>query len=865
MKDVIKIRGARVNNLQDVDVNIPLNKLTCFFGPSGSGKTSIAFHTLYSESKRRFLNSFPTYLKFFSDRPAPVDVDEIFPVLPVFALPQINPVVGTRSNIADIMHLTELLQNHFFHYSEELCKYHYQQFSDFKFTDYIREFLSESEAEVYHILIRSTDFMDFFESKPFPSRSIKSKRSKKIADFDQEHEYWEVLRFKDKTLSKLDEKVEEYLSKGITLYLYSTKINKVVDLSYKLGVKKCDVSDCGEIALKEKSILNFSPYNALGACSECGGFGETLDYDKDKLVDMAKSVKDEGVILLNYKRFGDQKEELKKILKKKKISITKPISELKEDFWKVLYEGEGSYQGFDAYFRYLERKKYKMNVRIFLRNIQKGSSCGRCHGTRLQPSVGQFFIDNTNELSLNKFMNQSLFDCLNYLTENKKNLYKDSKEAKKSYKKVVEILEVANSIGLGHLRLLRKAKTVSAGEYQRLLLLKYLSYDGTGALFVFDEPSLGLSELEMKSLLNAFRELIKKGNSVIVIDHNEYFKKQSDYLVEVGPGAGQFGGKILFEGERKIFKFKEIKNPLKPRKIKTRNFIELKKPVVYGREFNDIKLPINEVTWVRGSSGTGKTSVLINTLAAELHYLKEGSHLNITRGTFDKIKGSTDFKDIIIVDANLNRYTSRSTVGSMTGFFPVVRKHFSNLSVSKSLGLVDGNFSFNSDLGQCPKCEGKGVLTVEMQFLEDIVLECEDCKGKKLKPIYADIHDGNMTVHEAFSRPVSEVLSTIKLTPKFQRINEYLKILNLDYLSLDRQINSLSGGEKQRIYLLNKLQKSLTESIIFFENISFGLSKLELIKLCEFLQNLSMKNNTIVIIDQDQNFANIAGHIIEFD
>lgn len=865
MKDVIKIRGARVNNLQNVDVDIPLNKLTCFFGPSGSGKTSLAFHTLYSESKRRFLNSFPTYLKFFSDRPAPVDVDEIFPVLPVFGLPQINPVVGTRSNVADIMHLTELLQNHFFHYSEELCRVHFKEFVEFRFSDYIKEFMEDDESEVYHLFVGSTDFMEFFDSKPFPSRSIKSKRSKKVLDFEKEHEFWEVLRFKEKTLSKLDEKVKEYLDKQVTLFIFSEKLNKLTKLDYKSGLRRCNGASCTEVALKEKTILNFSPYNALGACSNCGGFGETLDYDRDKLVDLEKTVKDDGVLLLNYKRFGDQKEDLKKILKKKRISITKPISELPEEFWEILYKGSGTYQGFDAYFRYLERKKYKMNVRIFLRNIQKGSSCGECHGTRLQRSIGQFFVDKTHKNTLNSFMNQTLQEALSYLKAVKTKLYRESKESVKSYKKIIEILEVANAIGLGHLKLLRKAKTVSAGEYQRLLLLKYLSYDGTGALFVFDEPSLGLSDLEMKALLLSFRDLISKGNSVILIEHNEFFKKQSDYLVEVGPGAGHYGGKILFEGVRKEFKFKKIKNSLNPIKLSSTKIIELKKPQVYGHTYQDIKLPINGITWVRGSSGTGKTSVLINTLAAQLSYLKDGKHLNISRGNFESLTGNIDFTDVIIVDANLNRYTSRSTVGSMTGFFPVVRKHYSNLSVSKSLGLVDGHFSFNSDLGQCPKCEGKGILTVEMQFLEDIILECEDCRGKKLKPMYSEIHDGNMTVHDAFSKPVSEVLKNIKLTPKFQRINEYLKLLNLDYLSLDRQINSLSGGEKQRIYLLSKLQKSLNDSIIFFENISFGLSQAELIRLCEFLQKLSQKNNTIIIIDQDPNFEKIANNILKFD
>jgi len=333
----------------------------------------------------------------------------------------------------------------------------------------------------------------------------------------------------------------------------------------------------------------------------------------------------------------------------------------------------------------------------------------------------------------------------------------------------------------------------------------------------------------------------------------------------MGPGAGHRGGEVIFEGKRSDYKFIKFTHKLAPFTLKTTKKLVLRAPEIYGKKFRDIELPINGITWVQGKSGTGKTAVLINTLAAQLHYEKEGKHLNLTRGTFNSLIKAIDFKDVIIVDAKLNRYTSRSTVGSMTGLFPVLRKHFLGHSMAKSLGLKEGHLSYNSELGQCPKCEGRGVLLVEMQFLEDIILTCEDCKGRKLKTAYSNISDGDMTVHEAFSFPVSEVLERVKLTPKFQRIFEYIKILNLDYLALNRTINSLSGGEKQRIYLLNKLQKNLTDSIIFFENISFGLSSVELAKLCEFLKNLGQLGNTIIIIDQEPMFKDISNNSLKFD
>ena len=240
MKNYIKIRGARVNNLKSVDLDIPLNTITCFFGASGSGKTSIAFHTLYAESKRRFLNSFPTYLKFFSERPAPVDVDEIKPVLPVFALPQINPIVGTRSIVADIMHLTELLQSHFYHYGVEICNEHKDEFVPYMISDHIKQILSSNKKHAsnqkYYVYISRENFLELFETSPFPSRSAKSILSKSYNDFNEDDDLWEVSRFKESNLGdKLNTSLAAYLDKGCHLYLLDETNNKMISLEYKNG------------------------------------------------------------------------------------------------------------------------------------------------------------------------------------------------------------------------------------------------------------------------------------------------------------------------------------------------------------------------------------------------------------------------------------------------------------------------------------------------------------------------------------------------------------------------------------------------------------------------------------------------------
>lgn len=861
--DFIEIRGARVHNLKNVDLNIPLRKLICFAGPSGSGKTSLAFHTLLTESKRRFINSFPNSMKFFTERPAAVDVDQIFPVLPVFGLPQINPVMGSRAVVSDVMRLTDSLQNLFFTFSKELCPIHECELSIRPIIEQLKAQAPKKQEGIFYILIGPNEFQRVNGENFLPPRSFSEKR-KTIEPFNSEDELWEILRFKWENLSNLEKrwkelKLDQY---QINFYLWGGDLKKPLLLNFHFE-KVCP--QCDFESIPASMVSAFSPYSALGACPNCSGYGAKLIYDEAKIIDRDLTIMEGGLKLLNYGPFQDAYEELLKLLKKKKISIDSPIKKLPKDFFTLLEDGSGQYPGYGELKRYLETKKYKPSVRIYIRKLQREEQCLVCHSSRLNKNIHHY------KMKL-KDKNWSLDEIMSLTIEDAYPLFNNARPLLNSHEKrifgdICEKIKMAISMGLNHLSLLRKAKTLSAGEYQRLLLIKYLSFQGTDSLFVLDEPSLGLAEKELAKLIEGLKQIIDQGNTVILIDHSEQIQKASDHLVIMGPGSGKKGGEITYQGEPRTF-FKN-KEPVIWEKKKPRNnypeFIEVIGPEIYGKKYVDFKVPINEMTWVTGPSGTGKTSAIIKVMANSLFKQLYGDWLEDDVFEVKGIKNPASFEDVIVISSDLNRFTSRSSVGTITELSSVIRKHFLKLPIAKSMNLKEGHLSSNSELGMCTRCEGRGHITIEMQYLEDIVLECEDCKGLKIKPIYANISDGRMTVAEAYNLPLNQVLERIQLTPKFRRVWDYLKILNLDYLSLDRSLNSLSGGEKQRVFLLSKLLKNIHHSLLIFENISFGLSEKELKLLGMFLNDLIQLKNTIIIIDASHCFKYLAHWQLQFD
>jgi excinuclease ABC subunit A len=861
--DFIEIRGARVHNLKNLDLEIPLRKLVCFAGPSGSGKTSLAFHTLLTESKRRFVNSFPNSMKFFTERPAAVDVDRIFPVLPVFGLPQINPVMGARSVVSDVMRLTDSLQNLFFTASRELCPTHD---CELKLRPVGQQILAQlknaAPGGVYHILLGPNEFIRVFGEGFIPPRSYSSER-KTIETFQAEDELWEVMRFKFENQDSLEKKWQELklseLRLNYQIFGPGLKAPFQVKLSFEKSCPHCEFESRGV-----QTVSAFSPYSALGACPACNGYGASLVYDEKKILDRDLSLEDGAIKLLNYGPFQDAYAQLVKSLKRKKIPLDVPLKKLPKEFFEILEEGDASFPGLSELKSYLESKKYRPSVRIYIRKLQREEPCTTCHSSRLNQNIHHYRLSFADKnWGIHEIMELTIKDALALFNQKKSD---PKSHAGRLVLDIQEKLKLAQQMGLGHLALLRKAKSLSAGEYQRLLLIKYLTFKGTDGLFILDEPSLGLGETELAQLISGLRQIIDQGNTVILIDHSEYIQKHSDHLIVMGPGSGKLGGEITYKGgPRDYFLNKELPVwGVKHKAPKVSQFIEVQGAQIYGRNYPDFKVPLEELVWVKGDSGTGKTACLIKVMANTLYKKIYGEWLEDDAFSVKSLKAQKKFEDVIVISSDLNRFTSRSSVGTVTEFSSVIRKHFLKLPVAKSMNLKEGHLSANSELGMCARCEGKGEIVIEMQYLEDIVLECEDCRGLKIKPLYANISDGSMTVAQAYNLPLNQVLERMELTPKFRRIWEYLKILNLDYLSLDRPLNSLSGGEKQRIYLLSKLIKSIQNSLLIFENLSFGLSDRELKMLGTFLQDLLQFGNTVIVIDSSDCFKNLATSLIEF-
>jgi excinuclease ABC subunit A len=729
--DTIEIRGARVHNLKNIDLDLPLKKLVCFAGPSGSGKTSLAFHTLLTESKRRFVNSFPNSMKFFTERPAAVDVDRIFPVLPVFGLPQINPVFGARSVVSDIMRLTDDLQNLFFGFSRELCPVHRLDLAALPVSTQVRSQLPKSvEKGVFYLLLSPLEHQRVFGEDFIPARSY-SQRRRTMEAFSPEDELVEVFRFKVENLESIDRKWQE-----LKLHQYR--------LSYQLwgeGMKKPQGLNfhyrrvCPECDFESNPVTTvsaFSPYSALGACPACNGYGANLTYDPEKLMDRELSIAEGGLRLLNYGAFYDDYEAFLKLAKKKKIPLDVPIKKLPREFFQWLEHGEGAYPGFAELKRYLDSKKYKPSVRIYIRQLQKEVPCLVCQCSRLNQRVLHYRVRLKGELwGLRELMELNVGEAAKVFAPEAIAL---EPHQEKLRAEIFAKLELARELGLDHLALLRKAKGLSAGEYQRLLLIKYLSFKGTDSLFVLDEPSVGLAEPELRQLLSGLRQIIAQGNTVVLIDHSQILQEASDHLVVMGPASGKGGGEIIYQGNpAAYFRNKEevrweIKKDYRPMAPK----LELRGAEIFGRAYPDLSLPLQQMTWVTGPSGSGKSSLLVKVLANELHKRLHQEALEDCPYQLKALKAPVKFDDVVVISSELNRFTSRSSVGTVTELSSVIRKHFLKLPVAKSMNLKEGHLSSNSELGMCPRCEGKGQIIIEMQYLEDIVLECEDCKGLKI-------------------------------------------------------------------------------------------------------------------------------------
>jgi excinuclease ABC subunit A len=847
----IEVRGARTHNLQNLDLDIPINKITCLYGPSGSGKSSLAFHTILAESKRRYMNSLPNDVKFFWNMPTAADVDSIEPVLPVWGLSQHNPILGSRPTLADSIGLSELVQRFFYDYAYLSCPEHKVALEPVDSREVIRGYLKDKgllgDESVFHFYLDHHLYKEKFSDDSFPNRSY-CFDNEEAQSFEPEDLYWEIFRLKEKGLGTLLKRIDE-LKLPTEKVLFSVKGKKgLYNLPLEGGrcCPKCDYLTKYEV----KGPAELSPYNATGACDICNGHGMNLEYDRKKVAKHQHLTIPEGAVsILESSHFSHLYTAFEKEAKKLKISMTKPFAELpQEKVWKLLNEGAGDFPGLKACYHYLDSKRYKRTVRIFSRKLKSEVLCPSCEGVRVSRNVHALLIDNSrNKVIFKEIWKMTADELSGYFSH-----FKSSKLENFNHRKsvILELLETARSLGLGNIPLWKKAKTLSSSEYQRSLLTKILSYEGSGSLFVLDEPSFDLSIEEQTAVFACLKKIKDQGNTVLLVEHSEYLRSQADYCIEVGPGSGPLGGQLL---KAKANKSKKYKLPLFEKKnIRSKTSIEVKSLSSAEYDYMDFYFKKNETTVVWGNSSSKKDYYFQKVLANTFHqHCYEEPFDDLDCVMLEKVKGELNFENFYNFNSSVGKANSRSTVGTTIGLSPELRKYYAGLPVSKEFGLEKGHFSPNSELGRCTTCEGKGVKEIEMSFLEDITLVCDDCEGKQLKPFLANISDGQFTAHEALNKPMSEIVPKLKLTPKFQKLWSLVELLNLGYLSLSRPISTLSGGERLRIKLLSQLTTNIENSLLIFDNISSGLSSAEISKLFDFLDSLKFQNNTILIIDQN--------------
>jgi len=836
----IQIRGAKTHNLKNIDVDIALGKLTCLAGPSGSGKTSLAFHTIFQESKRRLINSFPSDIKFFWDIPQTADVDKIEPVLPVWSLPQHNPVVGARPSMGDLMGLTEKLQQLFFFLGMNHCPEHNLPYKKSKHWTKFASTLKQDDS-VLHIFLDQTDYKTHLKTSIMPVRSFDDD-IKAITGFRAEDKWWEITRiksrdFKDKVETKLNEMELNHFHGDFRIISSDGKLDTVLSAVSERSCPKCHEAEAQEIT----HFNHLSPYNGIGACKECDGHGMILKYDREKLVkDPSLTTKDGAVSVMNYKSFLPWRNDMFKAFKRQGLDLDKPFKQLSEKKWKLLYEGDGAYPGFNDFFEYLESKRYKTHVRILIRSLKSEFLCPSCSGSRLSSKLNGYAIDANGLIFWHKIIGMNLGALLEQLTIIDKYCKKHPHFNKVS-KVLADLLETAQtaiSLGIENLNLSKKVKHLAAGQYQRVLLTKLLSFRGSGSLFVLDEPTLGLDENEIQKVIECLKDLRDQGNTVLVVEHAPDFLKACDEIIEMGPGAGIAGGSITYQGKPKVagkYKFDIVK------KKNFSNFIKVKDAPGPLDWCFDYEIPIEGITVVTGPSEGGKRQAVLELL----------ENWSVDKDSVTaEIEVKQEFDKVISFAAEASKVTARSTVGTFLGLSTYIRKHFSELPVSKAMGLKEGHFSYNSELGKCPSCEGRGIIQIDMNFMEDVLLTCEDCKGMKLRTYYAQIRDGHQSYHEALNRPVLEAFSQVPTTAKAKKILAAMETLKLGHLSLDRSLQSLSGGERQRIKLLAQTLVRMKPSLLMFENISFGLSPIDLEAVYKYLQRLREQAHTLILVDQ---------------
>ncbi|MBN2366343.1 MAG: excinuclease ABC subunit UvrA [Calditrichaeota bacterium] len=879
MQDYIEIRGAKLHNLKNIDIRIPHRNLVVITGPSGSGKSSLAFDTLYAEGQRRYVESLSAYARQFLEKMPKPDVESITGIPPAIAIQQKAPSGNPRSTVGTVTEIYDYLRLLYARIGDTHCP---------NCSAAVKKDQPEDVLNSIKSLPENTRFYIAFPFVPPPSTTAEQLHQMVTArGFIRIWQHDRVVDLREKNAgsavedtavivdrriktgeidrSRLVDSIETAFTEGEdTLFIIQADGARET-FSRNLVCRKCGTR------LLEPQPRLFSFNNPFGACPGCQGFGDMMDLDIHKIIpDPTKSLRNGAIAPWTGPSYRHLNTRLSNIASKYGFSMEQSFEELTEEQKNVIINGNRDFIGIRGFFKKLERKKYKVHVRVFMSRYRSYFTCTLCHGKRLRPEALAITLNGKNISDLVLLSIQSLkqfFDKLS-LPRYKQEI------AGQLLKEIKSRLQYLIDVGLDYLHLDRRANTLSGGEFQRINLATALGTSLTGTLYILDEPTIGLHPRDTNRLIEILKSLVKIGNTAVVVEHERAVIRNADYLIDLGPAAGKSGGEVIYQGNLHDFSRNGTSLTAQylsgdktiPRKNEYRQGKNLAITLVGAREHNlkniTVRFPLGKITAVTGVSGSGKSTLIQDVLYNG--YMKNRGDLRVHAGEHDEIRGLRNIYRMEMVDQSPIGRTPRSNPVTYIKGFDEIRQLYADLSRSKLHGFKPGHFSFNVPGGRCENCQGDGQLKIEMQFLADIYIECDICKGKRYKQEILDIYYKGKNINDVLEMSVTEALSFFSDLPGIARKIQVLDDVGLGYLKLGQPATTLSGGEAQRIKLAAHLNKKTHRDTLFiFDEPTTGLHFDDIARLLVAFDALLDRGASVLIIEHNLDVIQYADWIID--
>jgi len=884
-KGFLTIEGLRQNNLKDLSLRIPHDRITAIVGPSGSGKSSLAFDSLFAEGRWRFIESLSTYTRLFLERMDRPDLDSIHNIRPAVAVEQKNPVRSSRSTVGTATEVNDYLRLFFaraglLHCPE--CKGPVAPDTPASIADTLLADAAGEKAVIGFDLCTGNRDAASLALELTGKGFVRIKLGRDTVNLSEETPpdrlpdivgvVADRLVIKEEARARLVESIEAALREGGgALWAENPESGEIRRFSSLLMCARCS------IRVERPTPLTLSFNHPVGACPQCKGFGNVLNYDPDKVLpDHSLSLEEGAVEPWTKPAYRWWYEELARHAAEYSIDLTKPFSKLSGRERRLVFEGADGFDGIDAFFAYLETRKYKLHVKVFSSRYKGQTECSACSGTRLKKNALNLTAGGRNIAEVSRMTIQEAFSFFSAI-----DLPPLERElSRELLKQLTTKLEFLDQVGLGYITLDRLTKTLSGGEAQRVTLATQLASSLCGVLYILDEPSIGLHPVDIEMLAAQIKKLAEMGNTVVAVEHDPTIIMGADNIIELGPGAGERGGRLVYSGPRD--EFMESARTLTADYLTGRQTIHVPRwrrngsgrrltlKGAAGNNLKDItlKVPLRTMTCVTGVSGSGKSTLIVDTLynAAAAHFDTKGAKGGRAERPlpYSYLEGLGDLAGVRLIDQGPIGKTPRSNPLTYMGGFDDIRRIYADLPGSRSRGLTPGSFSFNVPGGRCEECRGEGVKKLEMYFLPDVYIRCDACGGKRYRPRVLDVKYKGKNIFESLDMTFDDASRFFPGEDALQKRFSILKKVGLGYLKLGQFATTLSGGEAQRLKIARELADEGQGDILYIlDEPTTGLHMDDTKKLLSVLGRLVDSGSTVLMIEHNLDCMKTADHIID--